>query len=93
MRPHHAYPPINQSDAKMKSRPVILVATLLLACLGGCDSYGPDDDDENDPDNPYVVDARIRTGAGTYVFVQDSTAAVPYKSTARLSNEFQGARK
>ena len=74
---------------KMKSRPAILVTTLLLACLGGCDSYGPDDDDENDPDNPYVVDGRIRTGDATYVFILDSTASVPNKSMARLSNEFQ----
>ena len=78
---------------KMKSRPVVLAATLLLACLGGCDSYGPDDDDENDPDNPYAEDGRIRTVAEIYVFVLDSTAAVPYKSMARLSNEFQGGRK
>jgi len=75
---------------KMKSRPVVLAATLLLACLGGCDSYGPDDDDENDPDNPYAEDGRIRTVAEIYVFVLDSTAAVPEKWMARLANEFQG---
>jgi hypothetical protein len=64
----------------MKSRPVILVATLLLASLGGCDSYGPDDDDENDPDNPYAVEGHIRTGDDTYVFVLNSAAPRHYKS-------------